>query len=188
MDLDVFLKKLVEQKPIFKPSFEEEKAIKLEGIVKFIVKKLNSSSYKASAITPDYLVKVKDKINLCVNHEVPIHFTVPFGAVKVPTLPTAPGIDWGEVFAIIFLRDYLAPIAKMYKHGVILDYISVAVFEEKMNYFPHKDVILYDREFEKLIKIFKNHFPDAEVVFDERLREINAGILSGKTRKEFELV
>ncbi len=36
------------------------------------------------------------------------------------------------------------------------------------------------------VEILKKHWPDAEVIFDERLREIKAGVLSGKTRKEFD--
>ena len=36
-------------------------------------------------------------------------------------------------------------------------------------------------------EILKKYFPGAEIVFDERLREINAGVFSGKTRKEFDV-
>ncbi len=36
-------------------------------------------------------------------------------------------------------------------------------------------------------EILKKYLPDAKVVFDERLREISAGVLSGKTRKEFDV-
>ena len=135
MDISIFLESIIEEVPNYQLTKEDLNIIRINGLAKYILKKINSSEYKASSITPDYLTKVTDKINLCLNHEVPIHFSVPFGAVKVPTLPTAPGIDWGEVFAISIIREYLAPIAKAYKYGVIVDFISVAVFEEKMNYF-----------------------------------------------------
>lgn len=160
MNINTFLKELVQSKPEFTPTPEDKKTIEFEGIEKFIYNKLNSSIYKASSITPDYLVKIKDKIHLCINHEVPIHVSIPFGSVKVSTLPTAPGIDWAEVFNLTLVREYLTPIAKMYKYGVKLDYISVAIFEEEMNYFSQKDIALYETEFKKLVDIFCTYLPD----------------------------
>ncbi len=160
MNINTFLTELVQSKLEFTPTPEDKKTIQFEGVEKFIFNKLNSSTYKASSITPDYLVKIKDKIHLCINHEIPIHVSIPFGSVKVSTLPTAPGIDWAEVFNISLIREYLAPIAKMYKYGIVLDYISVAIFEEEMNYFPQKDITLYETEFKKLVNIFHNYLPD----------------------------
>ncbi len=159
MDIHTFLSNLVIQIPDYVPTTKDKKQIEFEGVGKFILSKLNSSEFKATSITPDYLSKVIDKINLCVNHEVPIHLTVPFGAVKTSSLPTAPGIDWGEVFNIALLREYLSPIAKMYKQGVVLTYVSVSVFEQKMNYYSQSDIDLYDEEFEQLIKYYQSYLP-----------------------------
>ncbi len=159
MDILDFVKNLIENKSGYELTKEDEKCVAHEGIRKFIFNKINSSKYRASSIGQDYQQKVVDKIELCVNHDQPIYFTLPFGATKNPYLPTAPGIDWAEVFNISYFRDYLKPIAKAYKHGVILDYISVAVFEEKVNRIPKKDTDIYDSQFEQLIKVFQKLLP-----------------------------
>jgi hypothetical protein len=140
-------------------SEEDRKTVVHEGVERFIFNKLNSSKFRAQKTEESYEEKILEKIHLNVTHNKPIHLSLPFGATKNPYLPTAPGIDWGEVLNIAYLRSYLAPIAKAYKYGVILEYISVAVFEEKVNHIPLKDSALYDKEFTKLIKFYQKYLP-----------------------------
>ena len=159
MQLENFVKDYIKGIGDYKLSSDEEKTIKFEGVGKFIFNKLNSTKFRAQTTSEDYLTKIADKITLCINHRIPIHVTLPFGATKNPYLPTAPGVDWGEVFDIAYLREYLAPIAKAYKYGVVLEYISVAIFEEHINRIPQKDVNIYDKEFTKLIKFYQKYLP-----------------------------
>jgi len=159
MDIPNYTKQLIENKSDYVLTPEDIKTIQHEGIKKYIFQKLNSSKYKASAITPDYVQKVQDKIDLCVNHNSPIYITLPFGATKNPYLPTAPGIDWAEMFNLAYIREYLKPIAKAYTNGVILEYISVAVFEEKVNRISQTDTDLYDQQFQKLIEFYQQYLP-----------------------------
>ena len=160
MKLNDFVTNYIKNKKDYRISPDEEKTIKFEGVGKYIFNKLNSTKYRAQSTSKDYLEKISDKILLSINHRIPIHLSLPFGATKNPYLPTAPGIDWGEVFNIAYIREYLAPIAKAYKYGVILEYISVAVFEEKVNRISQKDVNFYDREFTNLIKFYQKYLPD----------------------------
>ena len=159
MNIQTVIAEYIENSSEYKLTDEELKTIKHEGINKFIFNKLNSSKYRASAIADDYKQKVIDKIALCINHETPIHITLPFGATKSPYLPTAPNIDWSEVFNIAYIRDYLKPIAGAYNMGVILEYVSVAVFEEKVNRIPQKDTDVYDSQFTKLIEFYQQYLP-----------------------------
>lgn len=159
MTIQQFLTKLIQDKNDYVMSKEDETLLRIEGLKNLIYKKLNLSKYKASATSKDYEQKVLDKIELCINHNLPIHFTLPFGAAKSPYQPTAPGVDWAEVMNIAYIREYLKPIAKVYKYGVKLEYISVGVFEEKMNRIPQKDVDIYDKEFAALIKYYQDFLP-----------------------------
>lgn len=159
MDVKIFLDHLVKNRSEYELTAEDEKLIRHEGIREFIFRKLASSKYRAQDLGEDFAKKIKDKIDLCVNHEIPIHTTLPFGATKNPYLPTAPGVDWAEVFNLAYIREYLAPIARAYERGVILEYISVAVFEEKVNHIPQKDSDLYDREFRQLVTFFQKYLP-----------------------------
>ncbi len=159
MDLDRFLGDFVKTRSSYRLTPEDRKTITHEGVRQFIFNKLSSSKYRASAISPDYKQKVIDKIDLLVNHDAPIHITLPFGATKNPYLLTAPGIDWGEVFAICLLRNYLSPIAAGYINGVLLEFVSVGVFEERVNRIPQKEIDLYDKQFERLLTFFKEYLP-----------------------------
>jgi len=159
MDVNTFVKSYIENKADYVLTEEDKKTTEFEGLSTFIYKKLNSSKYRASATAEDYVQKIKDKIDLCLNHEIPIHISLPFGATKNPHLPTAPAIDWAEVFNLGYMREYLKPIAAAYKHGVILEYVSVAVFEEKTNRIPIRDTDIYEKQFRALSDFYRSYLP-----------------------------
>lgn len=159
MDIQTFLINSIQDKSQYQLTRDDEKSIQNNGIEWFIFNKLNSSKYKATSIDEEYKKKIQDKIHLCVSNNQPIHISLPFGATKNPNLPTAPHIDWGEVFNIVYIRNYLKPISNAYKYGVILEYVSVAVFEEKVNRIPKKDSDMYDSEFSSLIKHYQQFLP-----------------------------
>ena len=138
---------------------EDKNHILHSGIESYIYRKLTSSTYRASAIGEDYDKKVHEKIAYCVSMGIPIHVSLPFGAAKNPYLPSAPGIDWAEVFTMGYIRNYLKPIAAAYQHGVIIEYISGAVFEEKVNRIPQSDTDTYDSQFRQLLSYYSNHIP-----------------------------
>lgn len=160
MDTNQYLTNIIQDNSSYTLTAEDKKVIQHEGVETFIFNKLDSSRFKASATEKGYLQKIKDKIHLSIMHDEPIYITLPFGATKNPYLPTAPAIDWAEVFNIAFIREYLKPIAAAYKNGVILEYVSVAVFEEKVNRIPKKDTDLYDKEFQKLIEYYQKFLPE----------------------------
>lgn len=159
MDANAFLKSYIEDQSAYNLSKDDEKTIKYQGIQAFILNKLNSSKYRSQKTSSDYEEKVRAKIKLCVTHEKPIHILLPFGAYKNPNIATSPHISFAEVFNIAYLRDYLKPIAKAYKPGVILEYWSVAVFQRKVNRVPVEDTSAYDREFSKLMKFYQKFLP-----------------------------
>jgi len=159
MKTNDFLLQLIQDKSEYSLTKEDETLLRTQGMGQFIFRKLELAKFKASATTKDYQQKVLDKIELCINHRKPIHITLPFGATKSPYQPTAPGIDWAEVMNIAYVREYLKPIAKAYKYGVVLEYISVGVFEEMMNRIPQKHVDLYDQQFGELIKYYQQYLP-----------------------------
>lgn len=172
MQIDEFIKNLIEDRSEYSLTPEDAKKIQHEGIGKFIFDKLNSSKFKASATEEKYLAKIKEKIDTSIAEDAPIHITLPFGATKNPYLPTAPHIDWAEVFSIAYLRQYLKPLAKAYKHGVILEYVSVAVFEEKVNRIPKADADLYDTEFLALLEIYKKFLPENFRILYTRVEDV----------------
>ncbi len=171
MDSSSFLKQLIETVPDYEVSPDEKKRIQFEGIEKFLYAKLTSSKFKAAALPQEFQQKVKEKISYCVNNSLPIHITIPFGGYKKWQLPTAPLPDWAEVFNFVLVRDYLAPIAKIYKHGVVLEYFSDEIFIAPMNNYPQKDLDQYNEQFEELISYLKDFLPPKFVAKCSKIRD-----------------
>lgn len=159
MTTQEYLNNLITTVPTYILSVEDEKQIKFEGIERFVYKKLSSTRYRASAIPNELELAVKAKIHYCIENRLPIHITVPFGGFKKWQLPSYPDIDWAEVFNIIFLREYLAPIAVAYEYGVLLEYFSDEVFISRMNNYPQADLDKYNNSFRELVQEVRNYLP-----------------------------
>ena len=172
MTINNFITDLITDKSPHTPTTEDKNIIQYEGIEKYIYKKLNSSKYRATKTTEDYDKLVREKISYCVKNRLPIHVDLSTGATKNPRAVTAPGIDWAEVFNVAFIREYLKPIAAAYKYGVLLDYFSVAIFEEKVNSISQKDVDLYDNQLNELIKVYQNYLPENLILRYRRLSDL----------------
>lgn len=159
MQANQFIKNLIESIPDYKLSSDEEKCIKFEGIEQFIFRKLNSKKFRNSKVPEALEISIKKAINFSVKNNLPIHIVLPFGAYKRWNLPTHPGIDFAEVFNLILMREFLTPIAKAYKYGVILHYYSVELFVERNNRIPQKDIDFYQKDFIFLLEKFKKYLP-----------------------------
>lgn len=87
--------------------------------------------YRRSACSPVSLNDVHRKITEAILGGQPIRFSVPFGGYKLWRLESSPWPDWGEVFAVLYLLEYITPIAVAYEPGVevIFSYCSLGVAE-----------------------------------------------------------
>ncbi len=157
--VDSYLKKLITTVPEYELTPADQKQIVREGVEAYIFNKLNSSKFRSSKMTPEVVANVHQKIDYCISHKQPIHLSLPFGSYKRAGFPTAPGIDWAEVFNMVWLREYLAPIAAAYEHGVLLTYFSVGMFVPEADLIAQKGVDFYAAEFAQLVKYFNKHMP-----------------------------
>jgi hypothetical protein len=159
MDTNKYIKTLIESIPEYKLTIEDKKCIQFEGIEQFIYRKLTSSKYKNTALPRELEISVKTTINYCVKSNLPIQIMLPFGAFKRWSLPTHPFPDFAEVFNVTLLREYLAPIAAGYEHGVIMHYFSVELFVERIDHIPEAQQTKYENEFRNLINLFSQKLP-----------------------------
>ena len=154
-----YLEEYVKTIPQYVLSDSEKKTIQFQGIENYIYNKLSSSKFKGSALPEKLQLAVKEKIGKSAKQGKPIHMTIPFGGYKKWQLPTYPNADWSEVFNIVLLREYLAPIAAEYKHGLILQYVSDEVFVARMNNYPQKDIDSYNDQLKSIIDWFQDYLP-----------------------------
>ena len=160
MNVQNFVTDYVSQKSPYIESINDRKRLQFSGVEALIYDKLSSSKFRSSKIPLELQQKIIEKVHHCVGHNLPIHITVPFGGYKKWQLPSAPHIDFAEVFNLLLLREYLSPIAALYDHGVLLEYFSDEIFVSSMNNIPQHDLDTYNNEFAILINFLKPHFPN----------------------------
>jgi hypothetical protein len=154
-----YLKSIIETIPVYTLTNDDRKCIQFEGVEEYIYKKLTSSKYRSSAIAESLEITIRSEIEYCIKNSLPIHIVLPFGAYKRPHLPTSPSVDFAELFNMILMREYLAPIIAGYKKGAIMDYYSVAIFTGRINHISQESLDTYDKDFQKLIKEFSKYCP-----------------------------
>jgi hypothetical protein len=134
-------------------------------------------------VPEDLELKIKEKIKKSVQANEPIHLTVPFGGYKKWQLPTYPGIDWAEVFNVVFLREFAAPLAAGYNNGLVLEYFSDEIFVARMNNYPQQDLDVYNGEFSQLIAWFGEYVPENMQLTSSKIRD---DITSEELHKRFD--
>lgn len=152
-------------------SAEEQKQITFEGVVAFIIKKINSNKYKGSKYPTAIAEKVKTIVTEAVARSKPIHFSVPFGGFKKWQYETYPSIDWAEIFNIIQLRNFAIEIAKGYEPGVIIQYVSDEVFVSRMNNMPQEDLDKYNNLFNLAIAYVQQFTPSNVMLRYTKIRD-----------------
>jgi hypothetical protein len=80
----------------------------------------------------------------------PLIFLYCFGGYKNHNCLTYPEVDWAEFFQLKFFIEYLLPIIKNYRYGVIIQYESEDIIIEK-NYVPRNSLDRYAASFKKLL-------------------------------------
>lgn len=159
MQAKKYLEKYIKENKPYNLTKEDKKIIQFEGIGEYIYRKLYSSKFRESKIDKAYNETLKESIKYCVENKIPLTVNYGFGAAKNPHTINAPHIDWAEVFNVFYLREYLKPIAAAYEPGIELEYFSVAMFQELVNFIPREDTDIYEREFKALVAFANDYFP-----------------------------
>ena len=165
------MNQLIRKAPTYSALESELKTIKFEGVEKYIFNKLTSAKFRGSVLPEELKQKIIGKIKNSVKTGQPIHVSVPFGGYKKWQLPTYPEPDWSEIFNLVQLRDYLTPISKSYKPGVILEYFSDEIFVSKMDNYPQKDLDTYNSRFSGLITWFSSYLPVGMSIKFSKIRD-----------------
>jgi hypothetical protein len=73
----------------------------------------------------------------------PLEFSLPFGGYKGPRTPSAPHLDWAEVFWLDYLRRYAAGIAALHPPGVVISLSCMTGVLPWINRLPEESQQLY---------------------------------------------
>ncbi|MCC7304056.1 hypothetical protein IT418_01415 [bacterium] len=150
---------------------EEQKQIQFEGVVSYILKKINSSKYKQSKFPQVVSEKVEKIVVDAVKNHRPIYFSIPFGGFKKWQLPHYPNIGWEEIFNIIQLRNFAVEIAKGYEPGVVIHYFSDEIFIARMNNMSQKDLDTYNNQFNLAVAYIQQFAPSNVMLRYSKIRD-----------------
>jgi hypothetical protein len=101
------------------------------GIEERIYDCVMQGSYRRSSASEATRKDALRKLARATEERRPVEFSVPFGCYKHWRSPSAPGVDWAEVFWILYLRDYASMMCAIYDPGVTitLSYCTLGVAE-----------------------------------------------------------
>ena len=111
-----------------------------------ILKRLFLKKYSKKAQYDAAKELTEERVDNILKSNLPFLFCFCFGGYKHFWSPTYPEPDWAEIFSIKFLMEYILPIAKVYNHGVNLEFESEEVAISNMNNVPQDDLDKYKIE------------------------------------------
>lgn len=171
MNSEEFIHKKVFSFSQHKLTKEEEKMIQLNGVEKYIYSKIASTKYRSKKVPKKLAGFIRSIIKLAIEKGEQITISVPFGGYKKWQYPSAPNVDWAEVFNIRYLIEYLSPISAVYKPGVVLHYFSDEIFISRMNDISQTDIDTYNNEFANLCNHFNELTPKKLQVKFSKIRD-----------------
>lgn len=120
-----------------------------------VLKLVLSKKFRKYSVDPEVLKHITASVEDSIANNQPIKFTLPFGGYKLWRLDETPEADWAELFMMMYVTKWLAPVCAIYEHGVWFDFFSDDVIVPRLNNVPAKDVAAYKTSFEALLKFIK---------------------------------
>ncbi len=154
-----YLESLIKE---FKPYIftEKDKELISKSKTEFAVNKLTRKKFRKHKVAEKTKEDIRDKVEKSFYENIPIHLTVPFGGYKHFWNSSYPEPDWAEIFTFNHLYNFISPLLKIYKPGVIIEFVSEDIILTKMNNYSPKALDSYSRIFSLLIEKFNNWSPE----------------------------
>ena len=172
MEIKEYLQQRIRDCSKYTLTDQDQKLLDKHGIREYIFRKLMSKKFRKWSLPESVQDKIKEEINYCVSNNKPIILNLSYGGSKLWRLPTTPEVDWSEFFYIAYHTQYMASVAKVYKHGIHLDFSSADIAVTTMNNVLRKDVDQYDQSLRELIAVFTPHLPKNMTIGVSRLRDL----------------
>ena len=118
-----------------------------------IVQCIAARPWRRSAVDRATAADMATKVNRAVAAGEPIEFSLPFGGYRGWHLPSAPDLDWAEVFWIDYLRSFGQRIAAMHPPGVRISLSYVGGVMGWVNQLPQEDQTRYIHGLEQWLQM-----------------------------------
>jgi len=108
---------------------------------------------------------IESKIRRSIEEDRPLGLVVPFGGYKHFWNPSAPLVDWAEVFHLEFMIHHLTPLTSVIPAGVRIEYVSEDFIVPLMDNYLPADLDRYAESFRALVSRYQAVLP-AGLAFD----------------------
>lgn len=124
----------------------------------FITRKILRKKYRRRA-NAERRIKIAAKVAHCVEQDIEIGFTIPFGGYKHFWNASHPEPDWAELFHFRHMAQYLLPILAVHAPGVVLEYVSEDLIVPRMDNYPDEAMDAYAEAFSRIINWYGQFIP-----------------------------
>jgi hypothetical protein len=137
-----------------------------------IYAKLMSKKFRKVKAGAPCVEITKRVVAKAVKEQKPILVTECFGGNKLWRFEEAPGIEWAELFSLIYFMEWLKTVAAVHKPGIIFDYFSQDIAVQKLDNISKEELDSYNNGFKEMIEWFKPYIPDGITIQYRRLRDM----------------
>lgn len=130
-----------------------------ESTVDALIRLILRSPYRRSSIGESSAEDVHRKVTEALTRQDPIRFSVPFGCYKLWRLSASPWPDWAEVFWLVYLMSYVAPIAAAYRGGTSLELTYCSIGVEEANCLLEGSIERYAIRLQSILNCCLNRSP-----------------------------
>jgi hypothetical protein len=133
-----------------------------------IFAKVMSKKFRKLKAHEETIRVTKRAISWAIKNNKPVTVSFLFGGNKLWRFEEAPGVEWAELFSLIYFLRWMKSIASVYEPGARLDYYSQALNVEIMNNIPLAETEEYTKTFRAMLDWVKPYVPDrVNVTFRE---------------------
>jgi len=118
-----------------------------------------SKKFRKLKVDQDTIDFCKESINIALSENGPLSIGCVHGGTKLWRFDEYPEVDWAELFNMIYYARWMRYIAEVYEPGVVLEYFSMDVVQQRLNNLPRSETDRYSESFEKIIAWMQQYLP-----------------------------
>lgn len=125
-----------------------------------ILARVLSKKFRKLKVDQDTIDFCKESIKIALLENDPLSIGCVHGGTKLWRFDEYPEVDWSELFNMVYYAKWMRYIAEVYEPGVVLEYFSMDVVQQRLNNLPRSETDQYSQSFEKIIEWMKQYLPE----------------------------
>jgi hypothetical protein len=125
-----------------------------------VLARVLSKKFRKLKVDQDTIDFCKESIRIALSENGPLSIGCVHGGTKLWRFDEYPEVDWAELFNAIYYAKWMRYIAEVYEPGVVLEYFSMDVVQQRLNNLPRSETDQYTESFEKITEWMKQYLPN----------------------------